>query len=323
MGEHKFQFNPETLCFEPKKKKPGMSILLVIGFVFFFVIASVIFSTLFVSHFETPEMKSLRNENQKLLSQYNFLNSKLGQIESVLDELQVRDDNIYRVVFGKNPIPETVRKAGSGGDDKYAELGSFSDAELVLSTSKKIDAISKQAYIQAKSYEEVLNIALKKEHELASTPAIMPISDKDLDHMSSGWGMRTHPIYNVRMFHWGVDFVASTGTKIYATGDGIVEATESLRSGHGKHVIVSHGFGYKTLYAHMSKFNVKPGDKIKRGQVIGFVGSTGTSTAPHLHYEVYKGAKNVDPKHYFFKDLSPEQFEQMVAKSSNNGRSFD
>jgi murein DD-endopeptidase MepM/ murein hydrolase activator NlpD len=323
MGGHKYQFNPETLCFEPKKKKPGMSMLLVVGFVIFFVIASVAFSTLFVSHFETPEMKSLRNENQKLLSQYNFLNSKLGQIESVLDELQVRDDNIYRVVFGKNPIPETVRKAGSGGDDKFAELGSFSDAELVLNTSKKIDAISKQAYIQAKSYEEVLNIALKKEHELASTPAIMPVSDKDLDHMSSGWGMRLHPIYNVRMFHWGMDFVASTGTKVYATGDGIIESTETLRSGHGRHVIVNHGFGYKTLYAHLNKFNVKPGDKVKRGQVIGFVGSSGTSTAPHLHYEVYKNGKNVDPKHYYFKDLSPEQFDQMVARSSNNGRSFD
>jgi hypothetical protein len=296
---------------------------MVIGFIFFFVIASVAFSTLFVSHFETPEMKSLRNENQKLLSQYNFLNSKLGQIESVLDELQVRDDNIYRVVFGKNPIPESIRKAGFGGDNKYSSLESFSDAQLVMNTSKKIDVISKQAYIQAKSYEEVLNIALKKEQELSSTPAIMPISNNDLDHTSSGWGMRVHPIYNVRMFHWGMDFVAPTGTNIYATGEGIVEATENLRDGHGKHVVVSHGFGYKTLYAHMSKFNVKPGDKVKRGQVIGFVGSSGTSTAPHLHYEVYKNGKNVDPKHYFFKDLSPEQFDQLVARSSNNGRSFD
>jgi murein DD-endopeptidase MepM/ murein hydrolase activator NlpD len=323
MGGHKYHFNPETLCFEPKKKKAGKSILLIGGFVIFFVIASIVFSTLFVSHFDTPEVKNLRQENQQLLSQYNFLNSKLSQLENVLDELQVRDDNIYRVVLGKNPIPESVRKAGYGGDNPYAKLESFSDAELVLNTSKKIDAISKQAYIQAKSYEEVLNIALKKEQELSSTPAIMPVSGKDLDHMSSGWGMRMHPVYHVRMFHWGMDFVASTGTKVYATGDGIVASTDNLNDGHGKHVIINHGFGYKTLYAHLSKYNVKPGDKIKRGQVIGFVGNTGTSIAPHLHYEVYKDGKNVDPKYYFFKDLSPAQFDQLLARSSNNGRSFD
>jgi murein DD-endopeptidase MepM/ murein hydrolase activator NlpD len=323
-GGHKYHFNPETLCFEPKKKKKGLRIaFMVVGFVIFFVVVSVGFSTLFVSHFDTPEMKSLRKENQQLLSQYNFLNSKLSQLETVLDELQVRDDNIYRVVLGKNPVPESVRNAGFGGDDKYANLESFSDAELVLCTSKKIDAISKQAYIQAKSYEEVLNIALKKEKELSSTPAIMPVATNDLDHISSGWGMRMHPVYKVKMFHWGMDFVAPTGTKVYATGDGTVEATENLGNGHGKHIIINHSFGYKTLYAHLSKYNVKPGDKIKRGQVIGFVGSTGTSVAPHLHYEVYKGGKNVDPKYYYFKDLSPDQFDQMVARSNNNGRSFD
>lgn len=323
MGGHKYHFNPQTLCFEPKTKKRSKSVMLILGFLVFFVIVSIAFSTLFVSHFETPEVKSLRKENQQLLSQYNFLNSKLTQLETVLEELQVRDDNIYRVVLGKNPIPEDVRKAGFGGDNRYASLEQFSDAEIVLNTSKKIDEISKQAYIQAKSYEEVLNIALKKDREMACTPAIMPIANKDLDHTSSGWGMRIHPIYKVKMFHWGIDFVAPKGTKVYATGDGIVKETPSLRDGHGKHVVIDHGFGYSTLYAHLSGFNVKPGDKVKRGQVIGFIGSTGTSTAPHLHYEVNKDGRNVDPKHYFFKDLTPEQFAQLVARSSNNGQSFD
>jgi murein DD-endopeptidase MepM/ murein hydrolase activator NlpD len=323
MGGHKYHFNPETLCFEPKKKKAGASLLLIAGFLGFFVIASILISTLFVSHFDTPEMKSLRKENSQLLSQYNFLNTKLGQIESVLDEIQNRDDNIYRVIYGKNPIPESIRKAGFGGVDRYTALESFTDAELVTNTSKKIDIISKQAYIQAKSYEEVLNLALKKDQELSSTPAIMPVSNKDLDFTSSGWGMRMHPVYHVRMFHWGLDFVASTGTKVYATGDGVVSATQSIGDGHGKHIIIDHGFGYKTLYAHLSKFNVKPGEKVKRGQIIGFVGCTGTSTAPHLHYEVYKDGKNVDPKYYFFKDLTPDKFDELVARSSNNGRSFD
>jgi len=323
MGGHKYHFNPETLCFEPKKKKASVSFLLIAGFLGFFVLASIAILTLFVSHFDTPEMKSLRKENSQLLSQYNFLNSKLGQLESVLDEIQNRDDNIYRVIFDKNPIPSSVRKAGFGGVDKYEALGSFTNAELVSNTSKKIDMISKQAYIQAKSYEEVLNMALNKDKELSNTPAIMPVSNKDLSYTSSGWGMRMHPIYHVKMFHWGMDFVAQTGTKIFATGDGTITETLNSGDGHGNHVTIDHGFGYKTLYAHLSRYNVKTGDKIKRGQVIGFVGSTGTSIGPHLHYEVYKNGKNVDPKYYFFKDLSPEQFDQLVARSSNNGRSFD
>jgi murein DD-endopeptidase MepM/ murein hydrolase activator NlpD len=323
MGNQKYHFNPETLCFEQHKRNKRINGWLIAGFLGFFILASVAISMLFVSHFDSAKVKSLKKENNQLLSQYNFLNTKLGQIESVLDEIQNRDDNIYRVVYGKNPIPESVRKAGFGGEDKYAELKNLADAELVENTTKKIDIISKQAYVQAKSYEEVLNLALKKEQELSSTPAIMPISNKDLNFISSGWGMRMHPIYHVRMFHYGMDFVAPTGTKIYATGDGVVTDALNNGDGHGKHVVINHGFGYKTLYAHMSRYNVKAGDKVKRGQVIGFVGNTGTSVAPHLHYEVYKDGKNVDPKYYFFKDLTPDKFDELVARSSNNGRSFD
>ncbi|HPR31743.1 MAG TPA: M23 family metallopeptidase [Prolixibacteraceae bacterium] len=278
---------------------------------------------LILSYFDTPQMKSLREENKQLLAQYNHLYEKLGQIESVLDEIQVRDDNIYRVIFEKNPIPESVRKAGFGGTNRYAGLESFNDAEIVLNTSRKIDIVSKQAYIQAKSYEEVLNLALTKDQELSSMPAIMPISNHDLTFTSSGWGMRIHPIYKVPMFHWGIDFVAPRGTNVYASGDGIIEAVNTERTGHGKHIIVDHGFGFKTLYAHMSKFNVKKGQKVKRGEIIGYVGNTGTSTAPHLHYEVEKNGKKVDPKYYFFKDLTPEKFDELVAISSNMGQSFD
>ena len=323
MGNQKYHFNPETLCFEPQKRNKRINIWLIAGFLGFFILASVAISMLFVSRFDSAKVKTLKKQNSQLLTQYNFLNSKLGQIESVLDEIQNRDDNIYRVVYGKNPIPESVRKAGFGGEDKYASLKSLSDAEVVENTSKKIDVISKQAYIQAKSYEEVLNLALNKEKELSSTPAIMPIGNKDLDFISSGWGMRMHPIYHVRMFHYGMDFVAPTGKKVYATGDGVVELTDNNGDGHGKHIVISHGFGYKTLYAHLSRYNVKPGEKVKRGEVIGFVGNTGSSVAPHLHYEVYKDGKNVDPKFYFFKDLSAEKFDELVARSTNNGRSFD
>lgn len=319
----KYFFNHKTLRFEPKKATHWQRIFMISGVLVFIVLASYGVSSLFVSNFDTPGMRSLREENNKLLAQYNFLNSKLNQIESVLDEIQVRDDNIYRVIFDKNPIPESVRKAGFGGIDKYSDLKYIDESELVLNTSRRVDIVAKQAYIQAKSYEEVLKLAINKEEELSSTPAIMPVSNNDLSFMSSGWGVRLHPVYKVRMFHWGIDFVAPRGTKIYSTGNGTIESVINQGSGHGKHIIINHGFGFKTLYAHLSKFNVTEGQKIKRGQVIGYVGCSGTSTAPHLHYEVFKNGDNVDPKYYFFKDLNADEFDQLVARSENNGRSFD
>ena len=323
MGELKYRFNPETLAYEKVERTLFQKLLRISAYIFVVLVVASGIASLFIYQYDTPGEKELKKENQALLTQYTLLNDKLAQIEGVLDEIQVRDDNIYRVIFDTDPIPESVRKAGFGGTDAYEKLESFDDAEIVLNTSKKIDIVSKQAYIQAKSYEEVLNLALEKEKELSSTPAIMPISNKDLTYTSSGWGMRMHPVYKVPRFHYGMDFVAPKGTKVYATGAGEVVKVQALKTGHGKHIVIDHGFGYETLYAHLSAFNVKVGDKITRGQVIGFVGSTGTSTAPHLHYEVFKNGKNVDPKYYYFKDLSPEEFDELVALSSNIRRSFD
>ncbi|MBN1925443.1 MAG: M23 family metallopeptidase [Prolixibacteraceae bacterium] len=323
MRRTKYHFNPNSLSFEQKKISFLRKAYIGFGFFVLLIASSAGISMVYFHYFDTPETKALVEENNQLVTQYNALNEKLEKIEAVLDEIQVRDDNIYRVIFEKDPIPESVRKAGFGGTDRYAGLESLSDKEIVLSTAKKVDIVSKQAYIQAKSYEEVLNLAIEKELELSSTPAIMPISNHDLTFTSSGWGMRVHPVYKVKLFHWGMDFVAPRGTAVYATGDGVVESTLTRRTGHGKHIVVDHGYGYKTLYAHLNKFNVVPGQKVKRGQIIGYVGSTGTSTAPHLHYEVEKNNKKVDPKYYFFKDLTPEKFDQLVAISSNIGQSFD
>lgn len=322
MGSTKYRFNTKTLTYEKVETKLSVKLLKITGFLAVVTIVAAGISSLFLTNYDTPEMKSLRKENKQLLTKYNSLNEKLVQIEEVLDEIQVRDDNIYRVIFDSDPIPSSVRKAGFGGIDAYGELESFMDADIVLNTSKKIDVISKQAYIQAKSYEDVLNLALKKEKELSSLPTIIPIANKDLAFTSSGFGMRMHPVFNVLRFHSGMDFVANRGTKVYATGDGKVIATNVLRNGHGKHIIIDHGFGYETLYGHLNGFNVKEGATVKRGQVIGFVGSTGTSTAPHLHYEVHKNGKAVDPK-YYFKNITPAEFEELVSNSSNIRQSFD
>jgi murein DD-endopeptidase MepM/ murein hydrolase activator NlpD len=323
MAKSKYYFNQETLSYEKVNKNLSKKLIGFMSFLFIVLVIAGGISAVFLKYYDTPGMKALRTENTQLHARYMALNEKLENIELVLDEIQVRDDNIYRVIFETEPIPESVRKAGFGGTDAYANLESFSNSDIALLTSKKIDIISKQAYIQAKSYEDVLKMAREKEEELSSVPAILPLSNEDLSYTSSGWGMRMHPVYKVPLFHYGIDFVAPKGANVYATGNGVVSSVRTLRNGHGKHVVIDHGFGYETLYAHLNSFNVKNGDKVQRGQVIGFVGSTGTSTAPHLHYEVHKDGRIVNPNHYFFKDLTPHEFEQLVAISSNIKQSFD
>jgi murein DD-endopeptidase MepM/ murein hydrolase activator NlpD len=250
----------------------------------------------------------------------------LDKIDLVLADLQQRDDNIYRVIFETDPIPSTVRKAGFGGTNKYAHLEGMSNSKLLIATSKKLDILSKEAYIQSKSFDEVMKMALNKEEMLASIPAVQPITNRDLKRTASGWGYRFHPIYKVRKMHWGMDFTAPVGTPIFATGNGTVIETsgsQKSRSDFGLCVVIDHGFGYQTLYGHMNGFNVKEGQKVKRGEIIGYVGNSGASTAPHVHYEVHKDGQRVNPSFYYFKDLTAEEYDKMVAISSNIGQTLD
>jgi len=282
-----------------------------------------VFAFIFLQFYETPKTKFLQRQNQQLLSQYELLDKNLGDIQKVLTDLQERDDNLYRVIFDADPIPSTVRKAGFGGVNKYKQLEDMNDPELVIATSRKLDIVSKEAYIQSKSYDEVLKLAMNKEKMMASIPAIMPVSNKNLKRISAGWGWRIHPIYKIKIFHYGMDFSAPIGTPIYATGDGVIEKIQYSSYGYGNNITIDNGFGYETRYAHMSTFKVKRGEKVKRGSVIGYVGNTGTSTGPHIHYEVHKNGKAVDPKYYFFKDLNASEYEKMVALSNNVGQSYD
>jgi len=268
-------------------------------------------------------MRALHKENERLLTQYGLMYKDLSTIEKVLDEIEQRDNNLYRVIFESDPIPSTIRRAGFGGVNRYSKLESFDNSELVIKTAEKLDILSKQAYIQAKSYDEVLAMAQNKEILRSCMPAIMPISNKSLKETASGWGFRIHPIYKIKQFHYGMDFTANIGTKIYATGDGVVKDVQSIGGGFGRWVMIDHGFGYETLYGHMNGFNVKVGDHVKRGQVIGYVGNSGTSTGPHVHYEVHKNGTPVNPQYYYFKDLNAQEYEKMVNISSNIGQSFD
>ena len=237
----------------------------------------------------------------------------------------VKGMTIYiELFFAADPIPQSIRDAGVGGSERYKKLleEGLRQEELILSTVSKIDVLKKRMYIQTKSYDEIIALAKRKNEMLANTPAIQPIENKKLKRMASGFGMRIHPIYKVRKMHTGCDFTARTGTPIYATGDGVVKSVDKKYGGYGKKVIIDHGFGYQTLYAHMSKFNVKVGQKVKRGEVIGFVGNTGASTAPHLHYEVIYKGKKVNPVHYFFNDLDEGQYEEILELASRENQSL-
>lgn len=323
MVKVKYKFNPETLSYIKVESnfKAKLSRLLVLFSVS--LVMSVVMVVVFLQFYETPKTLSLKRENQRLATQYELMYKNLEDVEKVLTDLQERDDNLYRVIFEADPIPNSVRKAGFGGINKYAQLESLDNSELVIKTARKLDIISKQAYIQSKSYDELVDLAMNKEKMLASIPAVMPISNKDLKRTASGWGFRIDPVYKIRRFHYGMDFSAPIGTEIYATGDGVVKEVKTSRSGFGRWVVIDHGFGYATLYGHMDKFNVKVGEKVKRGSVIGYVGNAGKSTGPHLHYEVHKNGKAVNPQFYYFKDLSPEEYDRMVALSSNTGQSMD
>jgi murein DD-endopeptidase MepM/ murein hydrolase activator NlpD len=244
-------------------------------------------------------------------------------MELTMEQIKERDDNIYRTIFGVEPISAAMREAGVGGINRYRELEGFNNSELVVSTSMKLDNMLRTLDVQRKSYNDILSLAEEKEVFLASIPAISPISDKNLTRFASGYGYRIHPIYRTRKMHSGIDLTAPTGTSVHSTGDGKIIKTGYTAGGYGKRIIIDHGFGYKTLYAHLNDIHVKEGQKVKRGEVIGIVGNTGRSTAPHLHYEVRKNNQTENPVNYYYNDLTPEQYDEVITVSSRMNMSFD
>jgi murein DD-endopeptidase MepM/ murein hydrolase activator NlpD len=320
----KYRYNTRTLSYEKIELTFKDRFVKFLSFTLTGLVFAVFFIFITSLFFDSPKEKKLKRENQYLSFQYDLLSERLEQIEIVLEDLQKRDDNIYRVIFESEPIPKNIRKAGFGGINRYKEIEGYDYSGLVVSTTQKLDIISKQLYIQSKSFDEVFSLAKTKEDMMASIPSIQPINNVDLTRIASGFGMRIHPILKLSMMHTGQDFTASVGTEIYATGNGVVEEISfDQRGGYGNHIIINHGYGYQTLYAHMSKFNVKRGQKVKRGEVIGYVGNTGRSTGPHLHYEVIRNGAKVNPVNFYFNELSPQQYDEMVKLSSSPSQSFD
>jgi len=323
MPRTKYKFNPDSLSFDKIRLGIGEMLLRFLAYLVGSVLIAVFYWIIFAAFFDSPKEKALEREVQQLTIQYDLINREMGDVENVLEDLQKTDDNLYRTIFEAEPIPPTLREGGVGGVNRYKSLEGYKNSNLVIETVTRLDKIRKKVYVQSKSFDALIDLARNKEDMLRSVPAIIPISGKDLTRIASGFGLRIHPIYKIIKFHYGMDFTAPAGTDIYATGNGVVSSVQSSQRGLGKNIVIDHGFGYVSIYAHLSNFNVRAGQKVQRGDVIGFVGNTGTSIANHLHYEIKLNGVNVDPVNYYFEDLSPSEYDRVIEIASKTGQSFD
>ncbi|MGD1845695.1 MAG: M23 family metallopeptidase [Salibacteraceae bacterium] len=322
MSKVRYRYNPKTLSYEKEKVTTRARLWQLTQILGAGVVVGILLVFAFRSALNSAENRKLIRENAHLKLQYDLVSKKMDQMSVVLKDLQERDDNIYRVIFEAEPIPPNLRQGGTGGVPKYQALKGYASSDMVINTHVQLDRLSKQLYIQSKSFDAVYDMAKEKEKMLAHLPSIQPVSNKDLKRIASGFGKRIDPHYKTPSMHYGIDFTAKTGTEIYATADGGINKANRI-SGFGNHVRIDHGYGYLTLYAHLSKIAVKKGQRVKRGDVIGYVGNTGKSTGPHLHYEVHKNGHPINPVNFFFNDLTPAEYDKVLQLSTAPNQSFD
>ncbi|WP_067151154.1 M23 family metallopeptidase [Pseudotamlana agarivorans] len=323
MSKVKYYYDPDTLSYRKIQRKKRTTF----KYAFFFILGTAFFAFIFVfigsQYVESPKERALKRELQNTQLQFELLNKKMEHAETVLANVAERDNNIYRVYFEANPIPEEQRRAGFGGINRYKSLEGFDNSKLIIESNKRLDILQKQIVVQSKSLDEITKLAEDKEKLLAAIPAIQPVNNKDLTRMASGYGMRTDPFTKVRKMHRGMDFSAPRGTPVYASGDGIVTRADSRSTGYGNHIRIDHGYGYVSLYAHLYKYNVRKNQKVKRGDLIGFVGSTGRSQGPHLHYEIFKDDERINPINFYYGSLTAEEFNKLLEHASLENQSLD
>ncbi|MGO4821430.1 MULTISPECIES: M23 family metallopeptidase [unclassified Flavobacterium] len=325
MAKVKYYYDSENLAYRKVKTKKRWKF----GFVVLFLVASALFGFLcFIillntPYFETPKDLLQAREIENLKLNYAVLNKKMDQVDNVIEAIEDRDNNLYRTYFNTAPIPEEERKSGFGEVNRYAALEGYDNTQLVLNTTKRMDVLSKELAIQSKSLDYILKLAKEKNKLLAAIPAIQPVRNENLKRMASGFGYRTDPFTKARKMHEGMDFTANTGAPIYATGDGVVAQADNKASGFGNHVVIRHGYGYETLYAHLSKYNCRAGQRVKRGDIIGYVGSTGRSEGPHLHYEVHKDKKVVNPLNFYYGNISAVEYVAISQLANQENQSLD
>lgn len=315
-------FNPKTRTYDRVYPNFAQRFLTILRRVLLFVIFGGLSFLLFDLLIETPSMQDLQEENSKLLSQYRILSQRLDNAMEVLEDIQQRDDNMYRVMLNSEPVSKVARNAGYGGTNRYDNLMDMNNSALVVETTQKMDMLAKQMYVQIKSFDELVKVSKEQEERLRHLPAIQPISNRDLKRTASGYGRRMDPIYKVPKFHRGMDFSCDVGTPVYATADGKVVSAK-WQQGYGWTVEIDHGYGYRTLYAHLKKFNVKAKQNVVRGEQIALSGNSGKSTGPHLHYEVIEKGKPVNPINYYFMDLDADGYDEMLRMVENHGKVFD
>ncbi|MDZ7604046.1 MAG: M23 family metallopeptidase [Cyclobacteriaceae bacterium] len=323
MARIKYYYDTETCKYERIKVSKWDMFLNSLGIFTLSLVLAVIILIISSTYFESPQVSLLKKENKELLLYYNDMQKDLANMDAMLLSLQDRDDNIYRVIFEADPIPSSVRQAGVGGTDRYRALReeSLEREDLVFSTMEKIDKLKKQMYIQTKSHDDIEQMARNKSVMMASMPSIQPINNSDLNRLASGYGMRMHPLLKYIRMHAGIDFSAPQGTPIFSTGDGTVEYA-GFNGTSGNMVTINHSYGYKTKYLHMSNFAARQGQKVKRGDIIGYVGNTGLSKAPHCHYEVWKDNQHVNPVNFFYNDVTDEEFDKLLELATKENESL-
>lgn len=323
MKKIKYYYNTSTLRYEKLETPLRVKLLRVFGFIAAALVTAALISMIAFQFIGSPRERFLEQQNKNYRSRFRDVEKELAVLEQQMKELEKRDNDVYRSIFEANPIPDSARARRIELEQEIAKVEKIKDDQMAASILKTIDNLKNRMAVQRKSYTELTALISNKEQMLAHTPAIQPVHNKDLTRIASGFGYRIDPVYKTAKFHAGLDFSAPQGTPIYATADGTVTTSGNTGNGYGNHVIINHGYGYETLYAHMVRVKAPNGKSIKRGEVIGWVGSTGKSTGPHCHYEVHKYGKELDPVYFFYNDLSPEQFDLLLKKAASSNQSLD
>lgn len=323
MKKIKYYYNTNTLRYEKLEVPLRVKLLRIFGFIAAAFVTAALISYVAFQFIGSPNEKLLRIQNEQLRDRYNVLNAQVKTLDQQMKELEKRDNNIYRSIFEASPIPDSARAKELENRIEMATVEGMANNELLGSLVTSLNNLSSRINKQKGSYAEVDELLKDKEKLLAHTPAIQPVSNKDLTRIASGFGYRIDPIYKTTKMHAGIDFTAPQGTPIYATADGTVTTAGNTGNGFGNHVVISHGYGYETLYGHMLRVKAKQGQQVKRGEVVGWVGSTGKSTGPHCHYEIHKGGNKIDPVYFFYNDLSPDQFDRLLKQAAASNQSLD
>lgn len=321
--KQKYRFNPEKLSYEVVRDSILKRLFKWFLFIAPSIVMGLVLAFFFTRRLATPKETQLKQELEAMNLRYSELNEDLKTVHSALDAIEKRDKDLYRVALYADKFPEEYRQMGIGGSSRYDFLSNYSSGQLMKETSEQMDLLEQRILGQSLSLRELQKLAKEKEKLLSCIPAIQPISNKELIRLASGFGYRIDPIYKTSRMHTGMDFTADIGTEVYATGDAVVELLEEGEWGYGRCIVLNHGFGYKTRYAHLSAFKVKQGQKVKRGELIGLVGNTGKSTGPHLHYEVEMNGTKINPINFFHSDLSPEEYEKLIEMSQQSYKAYD